>query len=311
MADEEKAIEATEAAEATEAGEATAGPAVAEESVGALRAAIYAVTPSRVRTAQVLARLAGGGKELKGPSLVMTGDDAMDAALRGVLGEAAGPVGAYQPEAAALVEGAVAVELPKLPFETGSLGGAVVSEALEFADNPEKLMEELHRVLAPKSKVVLHVRRRRRSLSGALRRWTGLVDPTREAKRDGFTPSELFETLKEGFDVEENVGYGRFFTECAEWLAELFAGLMPQTCEAGALDAERLRRAGKVYRAFKPVFALAKALDGLCFFLPTHHWAVRAKRRLLWAPRIAPRLRDGRTLADAVLGGKIGTAVGQ
>ena len=217
----------------------------------------------------------------------------------------------YQPEAAALVEGAVAVELPKLPFETGSLGGAVVSEALEFADNPEKLMEELHRVLAPKSKVVLHVRRRRRSLSGALRRWTGLVDPTREAKRDGFTPSELFETLKEGFDVEENVGYGRFFTECAEWLAELFAGLMPQTCEAGALDAERLRRAGKVYRAFKPVFALAKALDGLCFFLPTHHWAVRAKRRLLWAPRIAPRLRDGRTLADAVLGGKIGTAVGQ
>jgi SAM-dependent methyltransferase len=311
MADEEKAKEAAEAAAAAEAVEATTGPAEAQESVGALRVAIYGMSPTRRRTAQVLARLAGGGKELKAPSLLMTGDDAMDAALRAALGETVGPVGVYQAEAAALEEGSAVVALPKLEWETGSLGGAVVSEALEYADNPEKLMEELHRALAPKSKIVLHVRRRRHSLSGALRRWTGLVDPTREAKRDGFTPSELFETLKEGFDVEESAGYGRFFMEAAEWLAELFAGLMPQTCEAGALDAARLKRAKTVFRAFGPVFALAKALDAVCFFLPTHHWAVRAKRRLLWAPRIAPRLRDGRTLADAVLGGKIGTAVGQ
>jgi len=306
------------------AGAASDGEAAATETAGrgetpaALRAAIYLDSPVRLRTAAVVRRLAEGG-QLKGPSLLMTGDDAMDAALRAgpELGAVLSRTLVYQDETVALEAengeaGAEVVrDLRALPCETGTLGGAVVANALEYADNPEKLMEELHRALAPKTKVVLHARRRRRSLVGVLRRWTGLTDPTRAAVNDGFTPSELFEALKEGFDVEESIGYGRFFVEFTEWMAELFAGVMPQTCEAGALDPAVLRRARTVYRVFRPAFALAKALDALCFFLPTHHLAVRAKRRLLWAPRIAPRLRDGRTLADAVLGGKIGTAVGQ
>lgn len=295
--------------------EGAGGGAAAAESASGVRRAIYGMSGVRRRTAETLRKLGAG--QLKGTVWVMTGDDAMDADLREGWGEGTSAVtGVYGEAAEGLARESGAgevrrVELPLLPAETGSLGGAVLAEALEYAEDPVKLMAELHRALAPKSKAVLHVRRRRKSLVGALRRLSGLTDPTREVRRAGYTPSELFEVVKEGFDVEESVGYGRFFTEAAEWLAELFAGMMPQTTEEGSLELDKLKRARRVYRAMRWLFGLSRALDAVCFFLPTHHWAVRLKRRLLWAPRIAPRMRDGRPLAEAVLSGKIGTAVGQ
>ena len=35
---------------------------------------------------------------------------------------------------------------------------------------------------------------------------------------------------------------------------------------------------------------------------------LRAKRRMMWVPRVTPRLRDGRSIAEAALRSKIGTA---
>ncbi len=97
--------------------------------------------------------------------------------------------------------------------------------------------------------------------------------------------------------------------EFARLLAELFAGLIPSSCEPAALNVRRLRRAAAVYAVFTPVFWLADALDLLFFFLPDHHMVLRAKRRMMWVPRVTPRLRDGRSIAEAALGAKIGTAV--
>mgnify|MGYP003611015652 FL=1 len=116
--------------------------------------------------------------------------------------------------------------------------------------------------------------------------------------------------LKDGFGVQETSGYGRFFTEFANLLAELFAGLIPASCEPAALDVRRLKRAAAVFAAFTPVFWLAGVLDGIFFFLPDHHMVLRAKRRMMWVPRVTPRLRDGRSIAEAALGSKIGTAAG-
>jgi hypothetical protein len=127
--------------------------------------------------------------------------------------------------------------------------------------------------------------------------------------RPGFTPTELFDVLKDGFDVQETTGVGRFFTEFASLLAELFAGLIPSSCEPAALNERRLKRAAAVYAAFTPLFWLAGVLDVLCFFLPEHHMVLRAKRRMMWVPRVTPRLRDGRSIAEAALGAKIGTAM--
>ena len=86
--------------------------------------------------------------------------------------------------------------------------------------------------------------------------------------------------------------------------------MIPSACEPAALDVRRLKRAAAVYAAFLPLFWLAEILDAVFFFLPDHHMVLRAKRRMMWVPRVTPRLRDGRSIAEAALGSKIGTAAG-
>lgn len=196
-----------------------------------------------------------------------------------------------------------------IPPDEASQDAAVLSGVLEYEARPEALMAQIHRALRPKTRLVLHVRRRRHSLAGLFRRWAGLADPARPPVRNGFTPAELFDAIKDGFDVQETETYGKFFTEFTEVLAELFAGLVPETCEAAALRPGSLKRALWTYRLFAPFFWLSAVLDAVCFFLPAHHLVIRAKRRMLWVPRVTPRLRDGRSIAEAALGSKIGTAV--
>ena len=252
-----------------------------------------------------------GGQEV----LVLSGDEAMSVAMQNAGGGGGGvwsSVAASETQAELLAESGIErihlAALPQLPFGEGAFDAVVVSETLEYVENPTELMAELHRVLRSKTRLILHVRRKRRTLVEVFRRWAGLTDPTRPMVRTGFTPAELFEVLKDGFDVQETTGAGRFFTELAALLAELFAGVVPASCEPAALEERRLRRAAAVHAAFAPVFWVAGFLDAVMFFLPEHHMVLRAKRRMMWVPRVTPRLRDGRSIAEAALRSKIGTA---
>ncbi len=249
--------------------------------------------------------------------LEMSGDDALSVALRnagGGGGAAWSSLAAAETHAELLAEGGAErihlAALPQLPFEEGAFDAVVASDMLEYVEKPAELMAELHRIMRSKTRLILHVRRKRKTLVELFRKWSGLTDPTRPMARPGFTPTELFDVLKDGFDVQETTGYGRFFTEFANLLAELFAGIIPSAGEAAALNERRLKRALTVFTAFTPVFWLAGVLDAVCFFLPEHHMVLRAKRRMMWVPRVTPRLRDGRSIAEAALGSKIGTAAG-
>jgi len=278
-----------------------------------LRLKVFWRSPLRRRLLARLMRLLEkvGGQQI----LEMTADEAVSAAMQNAGGGGGGAwssVAVSNVQAELLAESGIErihlAELPKLPFEDGVFDAVVVSDMLEYVDQPTDFMAELHRVMASKTRLILNVRRKRRSLVGFFRRLSGLTDPTRPMVRPGFTPTELFEVLKDGFDVQETSGYGRFFTEFTNLLAELFAGVIPSSCEPASLNVRRLRRTAGVYGAFTPLFWLAGVLDAVCFFLPTHHMVLRAKRRMLWVPRVTPRLRDGRSIAEAALGSKIGTA---
>ncbi len=247
--------------------------------------------------------------------LEMSGDDAVSVAMRNAGGGGGGSWNSLvtsETQAELLAEAGIdrihLAELPQLPFEEGAFDAVVASDMLEYVEKPAELMAELHRVMRSKTRLILHVRRKRRTLVELFRKLSGLTDPTRPMVHPGFTPTELFDVLKDGFDVQETTGYGRFFMEFAGLLAELFAGLIPSSCEPAALNERRLRRAAAVYAAFTPVFWLAEFLDAVFFFLPDHHMVLRAKRRMMWVPRVTPRLRDGRSIAEAALGAKIGTA---
>ncbi len=292
-----------------------AAPSLVTAEIVQLRMKIFLRSPLRrkllVRTMRLLDKV--NGQEV----LEMSADDAFSVAMQnagGGGGAAWSSLAVSETQAELLAEAGVAHihlgELPQLPFEEAAFDAVVASDMLEYVEKPAELMAELHRVLRSKTRLILHVRRKRRTLVELFRRWSGLTDPTRPAMRPGFTPAELFDVLKDGFDVQETSGYGRFFTEFANLLAELFAGLIPASCEPAALDVRRLKRAAAVFAAFTPIFWLAEFLDAVFFFLPDHHMVLRAKRRMMWVPRVTPRLRDGRSIAEAALGSKIGTAAG-
>ncbi|NCA83627.1 MAG: methyltransferase domain-containing protein, partial [Opitutae bacterium] len=258
-----------------------------------LRMKIFLRSPLRRRLLARQMRLLDkvGGQQV----LEMSGDDAASAAMQNAGGGGGGvwhSVATAETQAELLAESGIErihlAALPQLPFEEGAFDAVVVSEMLEYVENPTDLMAELHRVMRSKTRLILHVRRKRRTLVGLFRRLSGLTDPTRPMVRPGFTPTELFDVLKDGFDVQETAGLGRFFTEFASLLAELFAGVIPSSCEPGALSERGLRRAAAVYAAFAPVFWLAGFLDVLFFFLPEHHMVLRAKRRMMWVPRVTP-----------------------
>ena len=281
-----------------------------------LRTRIFLLSPLRKRLAKHLARMLG---KTAGQDILAYTADELVAAVVAQNADRAGEAGwtaiAESPAREALLGGlgfrqvrAVGAA-QELTVDEASQDAAVLSGVLEFASHPEGLMAQVHRALRPKTRLILHVRRRRHSLVGLFRRWAGLADPARPPLRPGFTPAELFDAIKDGFDVQETEAYGRFFTEFTEVLAELFAGLVPETCEAASLRTGPLTRALWAYRLFTPFFWISAALDAVCFFLPCHHLVIRAKRRMLWVPRVTPRLRDGRSIAEAALGSKIGTAV--
>ena len=278
-----------------------------------LRMKIFLRSPLRrkllVRTMRLLDKV--NGQEV----LEMSADDALSVAMQNAGGGGGGiwsSLAVSETQAELLAEAGVPRihlgVLPQLPFEESAFDVVVASDMLEYVEKPAELMAELHRVMRSRTRLILHVRRKRRTLVELFRKLSGLTDPTRPQMRPGFTPAELFDVLKDGFDVQETTGYGRFFTEFANLLAELFAGVIPASCEPGALSERGLRRAAAVYAVFAPVFWLAGFLDVLFFFLPEHHMVLRAKRRMMWVPRVTPRLRDGRSIAEAALRSKIGTA---
>jgi SAM-dependent methyltransferase len=290
-------------------------PSEIQPEIAQLRMKIFLRSPLR---RSLLTRLMRMLDKVNGQQVLeMTADDAISAAMQNAGGGGGGvwtSVATSETQAELLAETGIErihlANLPELPFEDGTFDAVVISDMLEYVEKPTDLMAEFHRVMGPKTRLILHVRRKRRTLVGLLRRWSGLTDPTRPMVQPGFTPTELFDVLKDGFDLQETAGFGRFFSEFTNLLAELFAGVIPSSCEPAALSDRRLRRTAAVYAAFGPVFWLANVLDGICFFLPHHHMVLRARRRMLWVPRVTPRLRDGRSIAEAALGSKIGTAAG-
>lgn len=291
--------------------EVPASPVTAETVQ--LRMKIFLRTPLRRKR---LAKTLGLLDKVAGQQVLeIAGDDAFSVAMRNAGGGGGAiwsSLAVSETQAELLAEAGLErihlAELPQLPFPDATFDAVVAGDLLEYVEKPADLMAELHRTMRSKTRLILHVRRKRRTLVSLLRRLSGLVDPTRSVIHAGFTPTELFEVLRDGFDVQETTGFGRFFTEFAGLLAELFAGVIPSSGEPAALNLRRLKRAAAVYAAFAPVFWVAGLLDAVFFFLPEHHVVLRAKRRMMWVPRVTPRLRDGRSIAEAALRSKIGTA---
>ena len=204
---------------------------------------------------------------------------------------------------------------PQLPFEDGMFDGVVVIDMLEHLEDDARLIAECHRVLKPAGRLIINVPHlKKRAILRPIRRMLGLTDALHGHVRPGYTESALFDLLKDGFDVQEARTYSRFFVESLDTMIQLGARRMNRGQDAGQKgnvideqDFQKMEKAFRCYSRLYPFFQFAAGMDALLGFTKGYSLIARARRRP-WRSRRAPVLADGRSIAEAALGGKIGTA---
>lgn len=202
-----------------------------------------------------------------------------------------------------------------LPYADGAFDCVLVLDHLEWVDDDYAFMADIHRVLKSAGTLFVDTEHYKRwTVWRPIRRLFGVEERTAERIRNGYTDGGLFDILKDGFDLQESRTYSRFFVEGTETMLRLAVGAWcggersdGAEQEGAEPDDWSLRRIDRMQTIAFPFFLLAEKLDWLLFF--TRGYRVRAvARRRLWKPRRAPIMRDGRTLVDATLNTRIGTA---
>lgn len=198
----------------------------------------------------------------------------------------------------------------KLPYEDNTFDRLVIVDALKFIENDEAFIQECHRVLRDDSWVVIaETKRAPASLTGILQSLFGLSPTARGAKRNGYKSAELFDKLKDGFDVPEIVTYSNGLLESGSTLGNLFQkSILPVPCwlvpeQVSSGEPKRYQSLYSQAAIFLPLAKIFSAFE----FIPGHKIIVRSRRRH-WRPRLQPKLIDGRSIAEAAINTKIGTA---
>lgn len=203
----------------------------------------------------------------------------------------------------------------KLPYPGESFDVILLDHVLEYCEDVGAVVSELHRVLKPGGYLVAQAGQAKRlSPVRGLRRILGLSGSQEDQVHPGFTPPQLFELMRDGFDTEEVFTWSRCCVETVEAFAQFFValaggGMGRLSGKAG--DDERIlmdsRKVLRIYSMFYPLGVLAAGLDRLLPLHRGHRMAIRARRRP-WKRRTPPTLQDGRSIADAAINTKIGTA---
>lgn len=186
----------------------------------------------------------------------------------------------------------------------------LILDYLECVDDDYAFMAACHRCLKPAGLLLLDAAQAKRwTVWRPIRRLFGIEMNPAGQVRTGYTASMLFDLLKDGFDVQMTKSYSRFNLEGVDTVARLAAGALLGSDDSYE-EGDRLKvlqRLGLLQTIFYPFYFIAYWMDMLLFFIKGYRLYAVARRRL-WKPRRTPVLRDGRSLADATLNSKIGTA---
>jgi SAM-dependent methyltransferase len=181
-----------------------------------------------------------------------------------------------------------------LPFQNKGFDVILVNSGLERFLDDISFIEDCHRVLKPDGRIVVHVARVKRfTCLRGLRSLFGVSPELRGMVRPGYTEQDLFEVLKNGFDVVHMKSYSRFFTE----FVDIFVDRMAKG-RGDAGPSSRYPR--RVFSVGGFLYRVADQFDMLLLFNRGHRLIAIGKRRG-WRSRDAPILIDGRSISEAVL----------
>jgi SAM-dependent methyltransferase len=208
------------------------------------------------------------------------------------------------------------IEGAALPFEDGTFDVIVVIDYLEHVRDDAEFLRECHRCLKPKGELLVNVPHIKSfSVARGLRKILGLTDAQHGHVRPGYRLGDLHAISKDGFDIVEKHTYGGFFVECIDTLVQFVGGgLVGHGAEGdrkGLMvtqeDLRRFHNAFRLYSLLYPFLVVASWLDMLLPFTNNHYLVVKARCRP-WIERKAVKIRDGRSIAEATIQTKIGTA---
>jgi SAM-dependent methyltransferase len=205
-------------------------------------------------------------------------------------------------------------ELP-LPYEDNSFDTLVIVDSLECVDQDYDFIKDCHRVLKSDGRLIVTVSCMRScGVIRGLHKLMGRRDAQAGLLRPGYASRQLFDLMKDGFDVPGITRYSGFFTELVDVFSSLAARMMGVPCyemPPARVDQELFRRYGRLnfVAGLGSLFLLlAVGLDKMSAFMPRYDLIAKTKPRV-WRPRKIPVLADGRSIAEAALNTKIGTAV--
>lgn len=188
----------------------------------------------------------------------------------------------------------------------------VIADALERIADDHAFIRECHRVLRPDGRLIITTAHK--ILFCPVRSLMGLSWRKRNLVRAGYSTREFFDVLKDGFDVPETISY----SSCAVETPGMFCEAAANKLAGGAYnmppahaDTEQFYHYTKLVSLGTLVYPWMWLMDKfdkvLLYILPGHNIAAKTKRRV-WRERRAPVLMDGRSIAEAALNTKIGTA---
>lgn len=209
-----------------------------------------------------------------------------------------------------LNENVTLIDNCKLPYDDGTFDRVVIIDALKGIHDDHGFIRECHRVLKNDGWVIIsETRRATYSFVALLQRMFNTSPLAKGQRRNGYKVSELFNILKDGFDVPETITYSNGLLESATAIGEFvqtrflqdYYWLVKKHTEKDLLY--RYRRLHGLAGTFYPLLWIFSKLE----FLPGHQLLVKSRRRH-WRPRLQPKLIDGRSIAEAAINTKIGTA---
>ena len=189
-----------------------------------------------------------------------------------------------------------------------SFDAVVIVDALERMRDDRAFIKECHRVLKTDGRLIISVARR--GIFGFMR----LGWKKKGLARLGYTSTEFFDVLKDGFDVPETISYSTCCVEVPGLFCEAAANKLaggPYNMPSADADTEAFYHYTKLVALgtlVYPLMWISSKLEGvLLFVMPGYNLVAKTKRRV-WRERRTPILMDGRSIAEAALNTKIGTA---
>ena len=244
---------------------------------------------------------------------ISSGDGMISAALRTLGGSwrtAVGTEAESDSVGYCIKENILMIENGKLPFEDQSFDQVVIVDALKNFSDDREFIHECHRILKNDGWVIItEARRAPISFVALLQRMLNVSPITKGRRRNGYTSHELFNILRDGFDVPETICYSNGLLESASTIGEFVQNIIFDGHywmvgkHIGQDELYRYRKLNTLAGFAYPIMWIISKLE----FLPGHKLIVKSRRRH-WRPRLQPKLIDGRSIAEAAINTKIGTA---